>query len=62
MPDLTEDEADRCPHCGAILREPPNCCEAARNPPALHWEVRECDGCDCERKEEVNARPDDRSV
>jgi Zn-finger nucleic acid-binding protein len=20
-------EADHCPHCGAVLRDPPNCCE-----------------------------------
>ncbi len=26
MPDLTLDEADRCPHCGKILRMPPICC------------------------------------
>jgi len=27
VPDLDLDEADRCPHCGKILRDPPNCCE-----------------------------------
>jgi predicted amidophosphoribosyltransferase len=26
MPDLTLDEADRCPYCNKILRDPPNCC------------------------------------
>jgi hypothetical protein len=29
MQDLDLDEADRCPHCDAILRDPPQCCEAA---------------------------------
>lgn len=30
MADLTQDEADKCSHCGAVLRDPPNCCETAR--------------------------------
>jgi hypothetical protein len=34
-PDLTPDEADRCPHCGAFLRVPPTCCEL------LQWEYDE---------------------
>lgn len=29
MADLTEDEADRCPYCDAILRYPATCCEKA---------------------------------
>jgi hypothetical protein len=28
MPEFTADEADRCPHCNAILRQPPDCCTA----------------------------------
>ncbi len=23
-------EADRCPHCGQVLHNPPNCCQAMR--------------------------------
>lgn len=30
MPDLTLEEADRCPHCDAVLRIPPKCCEPMR--------------------------------
>jgi hypothetical protein len=26
MPEMTLDEADRCPHCGKILYDPPKCC------------------------------------
>lgn len=29
MPDfILPEEADHCPHCGAVLRDPPNCCPA----------------------------------
>ena len=28
MPEFTLEEADRCPYCDRILREPPACCEA----------------------------------
>jgi hypothetical protein len=31
MPDLTEDEYDRCEYCGAILRDPPDCCLKTMN-------------------------------
>lgn len=30
MPDLTPDEADRCPYCGRIVTDPPNCCDELR--------------------------------
>jgi hypothetical protein len=30
IPDITRDEADRCPYCGALLLYPPNCCDQAR--------------------------------
>lgn len=36
MPDFTLDEADRCEHCGAILRDPANCCDVTRGCPARH--------------------------
>lgn len=26
MPDLTQDEADRCPYCDQFLHDPPVCC------------------------------------
>jgi hypothetical protein len=30
MPDfIIPDEADHCPHCNKVLRNPPNCCAAA---------------------------------
>jgi hypothetical protein len=31
MPDLTIDEADRCPYCDKVLRDPPICCDEAKD-------------------------------
>lgn len=37
MPEFTIDEADQCPWCGKILREPPNCCEQMQSEYRKRW-------------------------
>jgi hypothetical protein len=33
-------EADRCPHCGKVLRDPPDCCQKMRDEHAAEFENR----------------------
>lgn len=36
MPEfILPEEADHCPHCNAVLRDPPDCCPAMEQE---HWE------------------------
>lgn len=49
MPEFTLDEADHCPHCGAVLREPPKCCQTARDEfdaAYKRWEDSQQPDCD----------------
>lgn len=41
MPEfILPDEADHCPHCGEVLRDPPNCCEAMQAEYRREWNLR----------------------
>lgn len=41
MPEfILPEEADHCPHCGKVLREPPNCCEAMEAEYRKEWNER----------------------
>ena len=44
MPEfILPEEADHCPHCGAVLVDPPKCCEAmqAEHRQLIDWERAE---------------------
>lgn len=51
MPDLTLDEADRCPYCGAILRYPIKCCKVMRDEEILRQKLEESEQHDIEYDE-----------
>jgi DnaJ-class molecular chaperone len=39
-------EADHCPHCGEVLHEPPNCCEAMKGEHAAETARHLCPDCE----------------